>query len=353
MGPRYAKASACLFSFVVSFLLISTSALAEEPNETFAETTVLDSGVLSITDSLTPGETTGFPDTYLGAFDSFEFLVAEDDDGSSLGDGFASGLTNVPINADGTIDFSITGVGDFFFEGDHNESGAYEAHVDVLDSAREILNSFIVSGTLQDGIVDQYSFSGYSFADAYDINIDNAIGVSGGDVDFFTFTGLTPGSMFAAETSSVGTIDTVLGWFDDAGSLLEIDDDSGQGDWSRLEGTVPLSGQLTFAVSGDGDELFGGSHTQLEVYSLQLTIDGVELPGDFEGDGDVDLFDLTHPTLGWEARYGTNLSGTDFLTWQQAFGSSSLAAAQSVPEPAAAVIGILACLVLPMRRPVR
>jgi len=34
---------------------------------------------------------------------------------------------------------------------------------------------------------------------------------------------------------------------------------------------------------------------------------------DFDGDQDVDSDDLTHATLGWEARYGNDLGGNDFL----------------------------------------
>ncbi len=59
------------------------------------------------------------------------------------------------------------------------------------------------------------------------------------------------------------------------------------------------------------------------------------LKADFDGDGDVDSNDLTHPTLGWEARYGVDLNGLDFLDWQQEFGTGipltpNLSA---VPEP--------------------
>ena len=67
-------------------------------------------------------------------------------------------------------------------------------------------------------------------------------------------------------------------------------------------------------------------------------------PADFDLDGDVDLADLLHPVTGWQGRYGNDLDGADFLTWQRefGFGTSSLASSQTVPEPTTCAI----CLTL-------
>ncbi len=339
MESRRARASLCLLSVV---FYVHThcphSVVAEEPNETFAESTVLDPGVLSVTDDLSPG-TGAAPNTFLGVFDEggfdpFENFIADDDDNSTLGNGEASGLNEIVINPDGSLRFIVTGNGDFFFDGDHSESGGYKAFVEVRDGGGSLIDEFSVNGTLQAGIADQHSFADNSWLGAeYNINLDNTVdGFTGGDVDFFTYTGLNPGSMFSAETSSVGTIDTLLGWYDDAGTLIAIDDDSGIGPLSKLEGTIPASGQLTLAVTGSGDDTFVGEHAQQEVYDLVLTLDGTVIPGDFDGDGDVDGFDLSHPTLGWESRYAIDLNGEDYLVWQEAFGTGSLAAI-ALPEP--------------------
>ena len=70
---------------------------------------------------------------------------------------------------------------------------------------------------------------------------------------------------------------------------------------------------------------------------------------DFDNDGDVDGDDLTHPTLGWNARYGNDLDGGNFLEWQQQFGSGigTLAASQIVPEPTSELLfSGFACLLL-------
>ncbi len=353
MESRRARASLCLLSVV---FYVHThcphSVVAEEPNETFAQSTVLDPGVLSVTDDLSPGEGDA-PNTFLGVFDEggfdpFDNFIADDDDNSTLGNGEASGLSEITVNPDGSVRFIVTGNGDFFFDGDHSEIGGYKAFVEIFDDGGGLIDEFSVNGTLQAGVADQHSFADNSWLGGeYNINLDNTVdGFMNGDVDFFTYTGLNPGSTFSAETSSVGTIDTLLGWYDDAGTLIAMDDDSGTGPLSKLEGTIPASGQLTLAVTGSGDETFVGEHAQQEVYDLVLTIDGAVIPGDFDGDGDVDGFDLTHPTLGWESRYSIDLSGEDFLVWQEAFGAGTLAAVQTVPEPQSAVllaiVGIIA-----------
>jgi hypothetical protein len=52
---------------------------------------------------------------------------------------------------------------------------------------------------------------------------------------------------------------------------------------------------------------------------------------------------------GWQERYGNDLSGKDFLTWERHYTSSSeiSAASQSIPEPTAlALLGAMSCLVL-------
>lgn len=49
-------------------------------------------------------------------------------------------------------------------------------------------------------------------------------------------------------------------------------------------------------------------------------------PGDFDGNGVVNGEDLTHATLGFYARFGDDLDGSDFLVWQRNFGNSLLPA---------------------------
>jgi hypothetical protein len=95
------------------------------------------------------------------------------------------------------------------------------------------------------------------------------------------------------------------------------------------------------------------SHTLFEDVNGVLGIDNVELaplvvdvPGDFNGDGDVDDDDLNDPTSGWIARFGADLEGEDFLVWQRNIGAPlGLGGAAAVPEPAGFVM-ILAAAAL-------
>lgn len=56
---------------------------------------------------------------------------------------------------------------------------------------------------------------------------------------------------------------------------------------------------------------------------------------DFDEDGGVDGADLTGSASSWDARYGIDLDGFDFLNWQRDFGAGvSISALSAVPEPA-------------------
>jgi hypothetical protein len=82
--------------------------------------------------------------------------------------------------------------------------------------------------------------------------------------------------------------------------------------------------------------------------------EGTTFEGDFDGDGDVDGADLTGTPDGFNARFGVDLAGEDFLAWQRDFGNPAGGAA-AVPEPAGATLAMLfvaaACLVPRKRRP--
>jgi hypothetical protein len=70
------------------------------------------------------------------------------------------------------------------------------------------------------------------------------------------------------------------------------------------------------------------------------------IPGDFNGDGQVDDADLAQ----WESDFGTTLDGADLLVWQANYGTG-VAAAGAVPEPtAAALAGLVLALSAARRR---
>lgn len=76
--------------------------------------------------------------------------------------------------------------------------------------------------------------------------------------------------------------------------------------------------------------------------------------GDFNLDGEVDGLDLDDPVLGWKARFGVDLDGSDFLVWQRNLQPvNATTAATPVPEPTSialvVLIGVAMRGLLPLR----
>src|SRR5690606_5052201 len=119
--------------------------------------------------------------------------------------------------------------------------------------------------------------------------------------------------------------------------VIDIDDSSGQGNFSLIEHTVPANGEVTLAVTGFGDlvgGLPGGEHTQNGPYTLKLTLKS--LSADFNMSGAVTADDLAvwagaiGPSAAADADFDFDSDGADFLVWQRQFGNGPLASA--VPE---------------------
>jgi hypothetical protein len=261
-------------------------------NDHFASRSIYDaSGVdfLTVSGSIIGGSGALRPDTTLGVFDEFGVELADDDDGSILGDGMASGLYRVPVNADRSIRLAVSGYEDFDFDGmidrsggkPHKQAGDYDLYIDIRDAAGDLTGeTFFFESALTRGAVDRFAPDTSSLspqAASFDVYIDNVSPfILGADpVDFLSFTGLTPGDSFEAEIIS-GDFDTVLGRFDSAGGLIEFSDDVNRTSLlSKLSGTVPQDGELIFAISGfpDGGEdrfPFDGRHSERGAYELAL-----------------------------------------------------------------------------------
>ena len=335
-------------SAVVVFMSLGTAVHSTEPNENFGTATVLSPGVTTVSDALT-SNAPAFPDTLLGIRDGFGAVYFTDDDGSPVGDGYASAAGGVPTNS-GSIDFSITGVGDDTFDGSHTESGQYKVYVDVYNFFDDPIDSFSELRTLAPGVVHDFTFNDFEWlGGSYDVYIDNALALTS-DVDFFTFTGLTPGTQFLARTAhpAPSSVDTILGLFDSSGALLESDDDGAGGVLSQIDGIVPAGGMLTFAVSGVGDDGFTGSHTEDGSYELRLQIQPPVLQGDYNKNNVVDTADYivwrnTLNQSGVDLPADGNKNGTidsdDYGLWRAHFGQTAGSASDSgagaaVPEPA-------------------
>jgi hypothetical protein len=261
-------------------LIPSTQAV--EPNDDFASRTVLSAGVATVIDTITGGN--GQPDTVLGAFnETLTTEIAFDDDSSPLGDGLASALYGAPINVDGSIRLKVSGWDDYDFDGlsdtnapgnPHQSEGDMELFVRVYNSSATLIATFSVSRILAKGSVETFTFSDTSWiGGTFDVEIDNTID----PVDYWEFTGLTPGTAFTAEVtccaSGSGGFDAYMGWFDSTGQLTNVDDDSGAGLLPKLAGTVPSNGRVVLAVTG----AFGFSFSHKENGNYTLQISGVQI----------------------------------------------------------------------------
>jgi hypothetical protein len=97
-------------------------------------------------------------------------------------------------------------------------------------------------------------------------------------------------------------------------------------------------GRTTVSDGGDIqvfiDDGLGGSGQQAWFDGIGYAAVDPRIPGDFNADGRVDQYDLTG-TRGWKTRFGVDLSGDDFLTWQRNLGAmlSPGTAGLAVPEP--------------------
>jgi hypothetical protein len=324
------------------FAFGSVRANATEPNESFAERTILPAGVFSVTDSLTAIDY-DFPNTVLGSINFLGAIDRVNDDGGPYEPEGGSELLVVDMNS-GFIEFSVTGSPDLGFGGGHNQTGYFEVIVDAYDIFDEYLTSFSEVRLLEPGVVHDFEFLVEDpFADNYDVYTAPAGAV--GDIDFFTFSGLTAGSTFNVQTIDTDNenIDTYLGWFDSGGLLLDANDDIDPDNeiyQSQLTGIVPAGGQLTFAVTGFGDEDFDGQHDISGAYALELEIEAEALMGDYNADGNVDAADYVVFRKGLP-------SGT-YATWRTHFGESNNGAGgTAVPEPSAIVlVGLLGIMIL-------
>ncbi len=266
-----------LFLTLIALTLVFSSqfsATATEPNDSFAEATILAAGTLSVADSIEglPG-----PDTLLGFFADDTYTpptVETNDDDSPLGNGYADALFDISVNADGSIPLAISGIGDDDFDGSHSEEGDYDLFVDVYDAAGDLIDSFSDFGSLTPGVVDEFSYADPTWiGGTFDAVLDNTVGADPtllDLLDFWVFTGLTPGTSYVAEIVD-GDFDTILALLAPDGTLEETDDDDGEDLLSKLIVTASASGELYLAVTGFSDFDLDGIHGEFGSYELTVS----------------------------------------------------------------------------------
>lgn len=352
------------------FATASANEVETETNDFFEERYVVPNDSTSVSASLGPSNLPG-PDTLLGRFDEFGSLLESDDDSSFLGDGLASGLFNVPINDDGSISVAVTGLGNDLFLDDfsvfHSEFGSYELFIDVFDN-----EGGFVSGTSYFDELNGEDADFFMEADeawiggTFDAYIDNTVQL--GDVDWFEFTGLTPGVVYTAEITqpNLGVedpeLDTYLEAFDTSFNFLANNDDNDESLLSQLNAAADDTGSLVFAVTGFPDFFYAGNHPEFGDYVLTVTeADLSALSGDFDGDGQVAQGDLNFVLNNWGGQRGewANADGLETSIVDQEelnrvlnnWGATVAPPATSaVPEPALAGLACLAALRLRRRR---
>lgn len=187
-------------------------------------------------------------DTVLGVFDETGELVDFNDDASPYGNGLGSAITGF-VSDDGTLDLRVTGFPDFDFDGDYADDAAG-----------------FPGGPMS------FEPTGHGAVGDYEMYVALGVDSIQGDVDFLSFPDLEPGSEFVAEIT-LANFDPILGWYDDEGTQIIVDDDGGQNVLPRLVGTVPSSGVVNIAVSAFGDFEFQGDHAAVSDYVLKLEID--------------------------------------------------------------------------------
>ncbi len=263
---------------LVGLILLGSAARVDavpifEPNNTANTATILPGGQLSVTDSL--DATLGRPDTILGHYDpSFSTLHALDDNGSPVGDGFASQLVDVPLEANGSAYFRVTGADDVSFIGAHPQAGQYYLQFDLYDASHDFFKTLslefdsVIPGFLDaiwidpPAIPEPERIGGTVTATVY-----NIVGPGTGDsVDFFLFDGLAPNQSFTAALSGV-SFDARLGLFGGPSNTLL---DSSDGAAASLSGIADGLGRVLLAVTGAGDTDFGGVHAEQGSYTLTL-----------------------------------------------------------------------------------
>lgn len=137
-------------------------------------------------------------------------------------------------------------------------------------------NLFAAEG---DGGYGDYGDGGYGDSLAVSLaEIEGSGFTLAGDVDFFTFSGLTPGAAFAIDINALSTefgfFSSLLGLFDDAGALIAANAEfiNDGGTERSLFGAVGSSGNLNLAITGREDRDFEGLHFENSDYSVSLSI---------------------------------------------------------------------------------
>ena len=249
--------------------------IGSEPNNAPNHAFVLPVGQLVLSDDLNGN--VGRPDTLLGEFDpQFKILSLVDDNGNPAPNHKGSQLLGVPLRANGSAYFSVTGTGDVNFTGNHTQSGQYSILYQIRDPQLNLVSTLPIEyENVTPGMLDYIwidpnpskpNWTGYTV----DVTINNIVGPGTGDsLDWWVFSGLLPGQAFTAKiTGSQFPALTAL-----ANSSNVITTISNPNDpFAMLTGTADAQGKVKIGVSAVGDTLFKGEHAEAGTYTLQVFV---------------------------------------------------------------------------------
>ena len=213
---------------------------------------------------VTPGCGTGDKDFYLfllpagSCFSTTQNVTFDEWMGAFYSNGtrFNGGDSSVSgfVPADGVLIIGITGYPDSSFTGAHTRNGTYRIQVSTEAVTPDGDNTFQTSKVITNGSPVSGSISSYTHC------------AGAGDVDFITFTNLTPGACYQTQMqSNFSSGQYLLGRFNQTGALIDYT-------YSQFTDIVPNDGILRIAVSGSGDTAFQGTHTSKGSYTLTLNI---------------------------------------------------------------------------------
>jgi hypothetical protein len=171
----------------------------------------------------------------------------------------------------------------------------------------------------------------------------NSITVEFHEGNLVVFAGLQAGSAWTAGTGFEIDPDLLLGWVDFPTDLSH----PGHSGEDILDDIAfaPTPPRFTPPLASGAYTMLLQSQSSAVNYALSFNVGAAgSVPGDFDNNGSVNGADLDvwqNAMLGVgiaDANFDGDTDGSDFLAWQRFQGQSNIAAAASIPEPAAAVL---------------
>lgn len=164
--------------------------------------------------------------------------------------------------------------------------------------------------------------------------------------------GASPQAIFSFTTDAAGVVPITMaqnlnepsGTVEIEGARLELDLDAFA--FTPASKLMLIDGNPSLLLGQFGSVTFLGNTTADLNYDLangDIFLDNFQgvsagVPGDYDGDGDVDGRDF----LAWQRGSSpVAFSSTDLATWQSSYNNGALAAVSSVPEPGSAVLALI------------